>query len=416
MHISSAPAWSFGGKSDEKQHFNTPGPGNYNPSVSKFENSPNYRIGTSSRESLKPSGTPGPGTYESKSTIINKPAPKIGTSQRPPLNDAIETPGPGTYQIRPTTIEGPKYTMTSRRSTSKINSSPGPGHYDQSLNEVNSREKAPSYKIGTSSRTERPNSAYIPGPGQYTATSRDKGPSWGFGSQSRDNIFKIDVPGPGTYSSPNTLSKRGCSMTGRKPDSPLNSNPGPGSYNPSSTTRPKSPMWSLGKSPRGDFTARSRAVPGPGTYSPNISLGKTAPVFGSSSRPPLSNVTDTPGPGEYNAIPKNTTPSYTMRPRTATQRKNYGPGPGQYNPSASCCDFKWTIGKEQKGMDLSLVKTMSVPGPGYYNTSKGLGGPKWGFGSEPRGKEYKNSNPGPGSYTTYSCIGNLPDYARRSNR
>lgn len=412
MHVTSAPAWSFRVKPEEKNNFLTPGPGNYNPSLSKYENSPNYKIGTSSRDANIISSTPGPGTYESKSTILGKPAPKIGSSQRLPLSETIETPGPGAYQIFDP-AEGPKFSMQGRKDPGTFSLNPGPGHYNQGLNDVNSKDRAPTYRIGSGSRTERPSSAIVPGPGAYNADKKHSGPSWGFGTQSRVSVFKLDIPGPGTYTNTDSLTRRGFSMAGRRPQSSNNSYPGPGSYNPSTTDRPKSPGWSMGKSSRDKALANGSGIPGPGSYSSCNTLGKTAPVFGSSTRQGLSSVSQTPGPGEYNAYYKNHGPSYSMRPKTASSNKNSGPGPGQYNPSASCGDFKWTMGKEPKGLNLSLSKTTSVPGPGYYNCNKGPGGPKWGFGSEPKSKIFKDPNPGPGSYATYSTIGNLPGYARR---
>lgn len=412
MDTSSAPAWTFGGRSVDKNNFTTPGPGNYNPSSSNLEKSPNFKIGTSSRNSLLSSTTPGPGTYEAKSTIINKPAPKIGSSKRPPLTETLETPGPGAYQVEPKVVAGPKFTMLGRKDQNANSSNPGPGHYDQSLNEYAVKDRAPAYKIGSGSRTERPNSDNLPGPGAYDSNAKTIGPSWGFGSQPRSNSSKAGIPGPGSYSNTDLVSKKGFTMNGRPQNSIQNSNPGPGSYNPADSIS-KAPGWSLGKSSRGNFSSKSREMPGPGAYSPQITKEKSASVFGSSTRKPINKVYETPGPGEYNVVNKNNAPSFTMRPKTASNKKNLNPGPGEYNPSSSCCELKWTIGKEQKGLNFSAEKGIFAPGPGHYDVNKQLGGPKWGFGSEQRGKDTKNANPGPGSYTNYTSIGNLPGYARK---
>ena len=206
-------------------------------------------------------------------------------------------------------------------------------------------------------------------------------------------------------------------MTGRKPEGPSDNYPGPGAYNPNDK-RPKSPAWSMGRTPRGDFTAGKLGVPGPGAYSPKSGLGNAAPHFGSAKRPPLNDVNDTPGPGAYYAEARvvKDSPSYSMRPRTAKSRQSGGPGPGQYNPSASCTQFKWTMGKEEKGFDLTNKNGASVPGPGLYNTVKGLGGPKWSFGTEQRSHDHKSSNPGPGAYNIFSSISNLPRYAIKTSR
>lgn len=415
MHISSAPAWSFPGKIEEKSSFQTPGPGNYNPGSSVFENSPNYRIGTSTRGNIFADNTPGPGAYKHESSVTGRPAPKIGTSKRQPLSDSVDTPGPGTYELKSAAVEGPKYTMPGRSPRKTGDNLPGPGHYDQSLNDHCVKEKAPSYRIGTEPRTERPQSAYVPGPGTYNPEAKEKGPKWAFGSQSRDNLFKIEVPGPGSYNMPESLSKRGCTMTGRKSDGSKEAVPGPGAYNPG-MVRPKSPNWTLGKSPRGDFTNSSRQAPGPGAYNVRGELGKTAPLFGTSNRPPLSDVTATPGPGTYNGGAQFSSPSFTMRPRTGSKKNEAVPGPGQYNPngSVSSGNIRWTIGKEAKSLNLSQEKLRHQPGPGQYNPNKGLGGPHWGFGSASRSKDFKTFTPGPGAYQSYSSIGNLPGYAKTS--
>ena len=411
MHLTANPAWSFQGRSQEKFNDANPGPGAYNPGITKFENSPNFRIGTGSRSTFVVKNTPGPGNYNIKSSFSGSTSTRIGTSKRPPLNDTIQTPGPGTYEIRSCAIEGPQYSMPGRKSTRSGNNSPGPGHYNQSINDVNTKERAPSYRIGSGSRTERPGSAYVPGPGTYTSSTKNPGPSWGFGTQSRDNLlFKLDIPGPGTYSIPISLSQKGISITGRKIEAAADNFPGPGSYNPP-TERQTSPSWSMGKTSRSDFSNLKRSVPGPGTYSPKKADGKVGIAFGTSNRPPLADINDTPGPGEYTVKPKSETPAYSMRPKTATSRGDNMPGPGQYNPSASCTQFKWTIGKEQKDMDFGGSKGKLVPGPGVYNISKGLGGPKWSFGTSSRGHSRKASNPGPGAYNIFSSISNLPSYA-----
>ena len=413
MHVSSAPAWSFSGKSEEKASFNTPGPGNYNPKTQKFGNSPNVKIGTSSRSNIFASATPGPGAYNTSGCLTDRPAPKIGTSKRAPLSESVLTPGPGTYEIKSTAVEGPKFSMPGRSPNKAFDNMPGPGHYDHSITEQSIRERAPAYKMGTEARTERPQSAYVPGPGTYSTDVKDKGPKWGFGSQSRENVFKIDVPGPGTYNMPNSLSNRGCTMTGRQSDSPIDNTPGPGAYNPTSV-RPKSPNWSLGKSPRISSTSSSKFAPGPGAYNIKSEFNTNAPKFGTSTRGPLNGSIDTPGPGQYNGTSKYTGPAYSMRPKTANKSGSSGPGPGQYNPSSSCGNLSWSMGKEAKGLNLGQEKLKAAPGPGQYNVTKGLGGPQWGFGTASRSKGKKEFTPGPGAYGSYSTIGNLPGYAKTS--
>ena len=120
----------------------------------------------------------------------------------------------------------------------------------------------------------------------------------------------------------------------RKEIKKIDNFPGPGSYN--TTDRPKSPSWTLGKTPRLDFAKLSVGVPGPGSYSPRSSFKAKGAVFGTSTRPPLSNVKNTPGPGEYALrLKKADTPAFTMRPKTGIAKANNVPGPGTYDPKTS---------------------------------------------------------------------------------
>ena len=98
--------------------------------------------------------------------------------------------------------------------------------------------------------------------------------------------MKFEIPGPGSYQIPGTLAKTSYSMTGRKTDANKDNFPGPGSYN--TTDRPKSPSWTLGKTPRLDFAKLSVGVPGPGSYSPRSSFKAKGAVFGTSLGQELS--------------------------------------------------------------------------------------------------------------------------------
>ena len=179
MHLHAAPAWTFKGKKEEKVAFNPPGPGNYDPStksLSKFDSAPTYRIGTSSRDHFVGSKVPGPGAYTASEIRPHSSATKIGTGKRLPLNENVETPGPGTYEIPAKAVEGPKFTMVGRGLTGNSSNSPGPGHYEHELNDITAKERAPTYRIGSASRTERPNSGYVPGPGNYETRGKEIGP------------------------------------------------------------------------------------------------------------------------------------------------------------------------------------------------------------------------------------------------
>jgi hypothetical protein len=78
-----------------------PGPGNHSPnfSVTKYD-SPKYRFGSSTRNSLNRTIAPGPGQYQTNSFIGE--GPKNSIHQRLTTNGPIEKPkmipGPGAYE------------------------------------------------------------------------------------------------------------------------------------------------------------------------------------------------------------------------------------------------------------------------------------------------------------------------------
>jgi len=91
-----------------------------------------------------------------------------------------------------------------------------------------------------------------PGPGQYNSNLNDKtkSPSYRIGSAKRDVANKNDFPGPATYNA----------------------------LNMSTSNRPKSPTWSMGKSLRGSQSCTS-FVPGPGNYDTRGNLGEGPKVI-----------------------------------------------------------------------------------------------------------------------------------------
>lgn len=77
-----------------------PGPGNYD--IKASEKPPQYRFGTSQRQSLenKDKNVPGPGNYASHIDGVAKSAPKygFGSGVRTDSNERKkDVPGPGTY-------------------------------------------------------------------------------------------------------------------------------------------------------------------------------------------------------------------------------------------------------------------------------------------------------------------------------
>ena len=163
MHYPSAPAWSFQGKSAQKNYESSPGPGLYNPRENHHSSSPSFKIGTSQKIENSSNATPGPGTYKTqvrdsspkytlskspRSQIRINPTPGpgsyenrislktpggiIGRSSKSLWTQSVDTPGPGNYNLPSKAIEGPKYTITGGKTNRSIESSPGPGAYSYS--------------------------------------------------------------------------------------------------------------------------------------------------------------------------------------------------------------------------------------------------------------------------------------------
>lgn len=337
MYLTSPPAWSFAKKYASKIESNAPGPGAYSPKGANLEKSPNYKIGTSSRDARRSSNSPGPGAYN-PSKSEHSPAPKMGFSQREPLSDSLANPGPGTYQVPPKFQEGPKYSISGKHSTRLIGEVPGPGHYSQDLNAFTMKERPPSARIGTSQREDfTQNGRNAPGPGAYEVLRpQSAGPKWGFGNDARDKLFKSEAPGPGTYEMGNTLDRKAWSISGKHPEiGDKTSIPGPGAYDPK-LFKADLPAYSVGRSSRSDFTKGFEKSPGPGTYeNKGLRPSSSAPKLGTSKRPPLSQTEDIPGPGAYEFRSTNDGPQYSIPGRDAKQQRPKTPGPGHYNPDGS---------------------------------------------------------------------------------
>lgn len=116
-------------------------------------------------------------------------------------------PGPGSYQSKTTIGEGPKIGLSPRyvgkKPTLLI---PGPGAYEPQVNVIS--EKMPSPGIGYGTRGGMPNKtlAIVPGPGAYTTLDEKReGPKYGFGTSQRVSHKVVVNPGPGNYEIASTV-------------------------------------------------------------------------------------------------------------------------------------------------------------------------------------------------------------------
>ncbi len=128
-------------------------------------------------------------------------------------------------------------------------------------------------------------------------------------------------------------------------------------------------------------------------------------------RGPLSQATDSPGPGAYqHRVRLGEAPKYAMRPKTAVILRQNVPGPGQYNPSkVTMRPPSAVMGKGSRGVDLAAAK--GIPGPGaYMKSGEPKGSPAFSFGTA-RAIHHDNDVPGPGTYRLPSTVADLPRYA-----
>lgn len=417
MNLPSSPAWTIPGRYSNSNKNLSPGPGQYNPGLMKFENSPGFRIGTSNRTgfqksftpgpgayapaaakwptspgyscgkgnrlSLGKSESPGPGTYNCRSFLVTV-GGKIGKSSRTALDSAekmSKTPGPGSYLTPSKIVEGPRFSMTNRRPSSAKSVNPGPGAYRVDFNWTTTKENSPCYRIGSAGRSTITNLSSGPGPGRYSVESLLNGPKWAFGTSGRNySGSRNQSPGPGSYSIMNKWISSGYTIQGRYKNLKEFNPPGPGAYSPS-FNKDKSSAWTMGRSARSTFQGKFMS-PGPGAYIDSSTLSKTLGVFSRAARSTFqSQKLAVPGPGHYSSTFIEKAPAYSMRGRSANIQQNRAPGPGQY----SC----------------------------MYDTRAASAG--WTFGRARRGKDLIGMGPGPGAYTLQSTIGNVPSYSNKNH-
>jgi len=185
-----------------------------------------------------------------------------------------------------------------------------------------------------------------PGPGAYGLhapehTSRYRsGPTYCFGTAGREAVSEAKMPGPGAYSLPNDIGKKGLgytqttrrsigSATGVRSDVP-----GPGTH-PLKSTFGEGPMYST--SPRLDTGfGQKDGVPGPGEYSAqDIATAEGKPRWGFGTQHRMDGAATknlaTPGPGAYvlnSAVGEG--PKFSMKSRYKAQRSHAFPGPGSH--------------------------------------------------------------------------------------
>lgn len=169
----------------------------------------------------------------------------------PTATSIRNNPGVGNYNLSNDTGKtSAKFSFGKEtRSKSARPSTPGPGSYQQKNFIGKDGPKITISAVRPS--TSMGNSANLPGPGAYITNLNDKitSPTFKFGKAKR---IKSDA----------------------------NINPGAGAYNPLnvSSSRPKSPTWSMGRGMRYNKSITD-FVPGPGNYDIKNSIGLAPKVY-----------------------------------------------------------------------------------------------------------------------------------------
>jgi hypothetical protein len=153
---------------------------------------------------------------------------------------------------------------------------------------------------------------YVPGPGNYQPnvnSNKIKGPSWRFGTSNKTDANPYaSNPGPGNYNISKGLGQDApkYSLTSKNNYSggsaAKNLVPGPGQYSleNSQQTMTKPPTWKIGTASRDDNLKKvvREGFPGPGNY--NSEKGASNPKYSFGRDPRIKSAySDGPGPGQY---------------------------------------------------------------------------------------------------------------------
>ena len=434
------PAWKI---SETKRNLTeikskTPGSGKYEYKTfigegPKYSMRPKYTVdgiteGKRSSKAYKKTTVPGPGHYD---PLDNTHGPlytiglKRGEKKEIRGLKRTSVPGVGTYNLtKDEDFKVPSYIMSKeQRKNLNMNHSalnyPGPNKYNYDLEGASS--KAPKWTFSKSERfgKSKPKSALIrsssmPGPGSYQTQYfiGHDGPIYSFPKEKLSHADAIDV----------AMEKKTMNY------------PSPTTYNTNIRYIPNSPIITMSKLKRKDFTSDkySLGFPGPGHYHPNkynSSVMKQFPIWSiykserDESKQGQSKKKDriiTPGPGHYNIkhgrIPNG--PQYTMGKKLKKNKSMIMPGPGRYDAINVHfpCEPKYSIGKEARceedNKNIKKDKKLIYPGPGRYNVKDNLFTKGTSFARDKRVKEKKFITPGPGQYRIPTAFDYINDYTR----
>ena len=182
----------------------SPGPGNYDPSLEYTRKSgPKYQVGKTHKSKIANiyGEVPAPNWYKPASNFIKTQSAAwgMGSWKRPALSQILDNPGPGSYNPALGKKEGP---AIRGKSQVFLKETPGPSTY--SPDGKANKNKAPIFSMGSEQKktiSARPLNLF-PGPGTYDGKKARNAPSYGFGSSQRMKIKDDGSPGPGSYKIP----------------------------------------------------------------------------------------------------------------------------------------------------------------------------------------------------------------------
>lgn len=307
---------------------------------------------------------------------------------------------------------------------------PGPGRYQPSTVDLISRNDAPKYGFGTSTRADI-------GGGMGGNIHQSKRTLSVDGKESATRLKPLN-PGPGAYEIKGILGTEGPkrSLAARfKIDldaKELGMKPGPGAYTPVVNLAVKaSPNYKIGTSLREKYYLKDKykhELPPPNIYNPNFEktrMKAPATGLGYGERSVMNKTLNSPGPGTYqHPTSIGEGPTYILGARLfdsyETKKNKEQPSPFQYSPNfdvLSKTQSVFSIGKALRD-DVTGPRRLNVPGPGTYIGPKPQmpnfkDAPKWGFGSSERpdiGAGKTKAVPGPGTYRLKSTFADVPAY------
>lgn len=404
----SAPVPSF--KNFEfKDSLIVPGPGSYELKSTLFDRPVSFK---GKYKSFDDNGVPGPGSYEIQKEPVSKFAvmkdermknwknetanvplvncelksstPSYSFRGRPVEKQPSAGPGPGSYEAQ-STLYDKGFTIVGKACGPAEFKTPGPGAYN-----ISPGKSAPSFSMSLPWTDLDQNET--PGPGAYNPQNTFSGPSYTMGRR-YNSAPEFDIRDFANF--PSTLFDRSLLLRG-KPKYPINLNkPGPGSYSP--FQQKGFSGYSYGKSVR---IPPIEQTPGPGSYSPETKL-YSSPCYSMPGRGRENRFEVTPGPGAYE-LPEEHGRSTFLRGKPNYLTDNKVPGPGKYSPSKNYKSISYSQSKANRFYGIE-----QTPGPGDFHWEGEKEGPKYSFTGRHTEFFRDEKSPGPGSYEIKGTRSNL---------